>query len=169
MNKSALAIDAAIFLATFMAMVDLLSAPSSSLLAANSTMVLVLITMSVVLLAILTRRSTGGRTEQAADRTRGTPVNEMAELLKGASKGYTWNRKEIALTLKSAVNAKIGHDADHLAHETADAYLRSVLGSQTFEEFFSEDGWRATRVAGSYGYLTRLKAAVASLTQALGF
>jgi len=169
LNKTALAIDAAIFLAIFMAMVDLLSAPSSSLLAANSTMVLALTIMSVSLLAILSRRPVGKRTEQAVGRTRGTPMDEMTELLKGASKGYTWNRKEIALTLRSAVNARIDNDAGPLAHETADAYLRSVLGGQTFEEFFSEDGWRATRVAGSYGYLTRLKVVVASLTQSLGF
>ena len=168
MNKTALAIDAAILLATFMAMVDLLFAPSSSLLAANSTMILVLTIMSVALLAILTGRPAGKRAEQAVDKTRGTPMEEMTELLKGASKGYTWNRKEIALALRSAVNARIDNDAGPLAHETADAYLRSVLGGQTFEEFFSEEGWRATRVAGSHGYLTRLKAVVASLTQSLG-
>ena len=169
MNKSAIATDAAIFLATFMVVVDLLYGPSSSLLAANSTMILALTTTSVALIITLSRRPAWKRPEQAVDRMRTTPVRDMVELLKGASKGYTWNRKEIAFALRSAVNAKIDNDAGPLAHETADTYLKSVLGGQTFEEFFSEGGWRAAKVEGSYGYLTRLKAVVASLTQSLGF
>jgi hypothetical protein len=169
LNKIALVIDGGIFLGILMAAIDLSSSPGTSLLGANSTMLMALTITSVVLLAVLGTRGPGNGTPQALERARETPIEEMAGILDGASKGYTLNRKEIALNLRAAVNARIGDDASPLPHEDADAYLKNVLGSQTFEEFFSEDSWRATRVQGTHGYLTRLRLVVASLKQSLGF
>lgn len=169
MNKTTLVLGGGIFLGTLMTIVDLTSSPGTSLLGANSTMLLALTGICVMLLAVLGAKGLGNGTMQAAHPATETPIEEMAGILNGASKGYTLNRKEIALTLRAAVNVRIGSDASPLSHDEADAYLRKALGSRTFEEFFSEDGWRATRVQGTHAYLTRLKLVVASLKESLGF
>jgi hypothetical protein len=167
MNRLRIMVAAAIGLGVFMALVDTLSPPSVSLLAADSTMVLALTTISVALLASPSARLSTKKGNQAPRPTRRTPLGEMAEQLLGASKGYTLNRKEIAFALRTAVNVKIGNEASPLPNEPSDAFLRHTLGDQTFAEFFSEGGWTATRVKDSIGYLARLKVVVATLTKSL--
>lgn len=169
MNKSAVAVAAAIILGSFMALFDFTSAPSSNLLGANSTAILALTIVSVAVLATPSVKPGGKKARQNLDWARRTPMEETARRLRGASKGYTWDRKEIALTLRSAVDAKVVDETSLLPLEAVDAYLRSVLGEQSFNEFFSEDGWRATKVEASDDYLTRLRDVVTSLRQSLEF
>jgi len=167
MKRRNLLVAFALGLGVFMMILDSLSGPSQSLLAANSTMMLAVTIITVALLASPGAKPLYGSQGQVRSPTRGTPLNETTEQLKGASKGYTLNRKEIAQTLRAAVNVKIGSETNHLPNEASDAFLMSILGDQTFAEFFSEDGWKATRVSDSISYLARLKAVVVALTKSL--
>lgn len=169
MNKPAVVAAAAIALGSLMALLDFISGPSLNLLAVNSTILSALTIMSVALLATPGTVPAGKETRESFDGKRRTPMVEMVGLLKGARDGYTLNRKEIALVLRSAVDSKMGDGASPPPHETVDAYLRSALGPQSFSEFFSEDEWRSTRVESSKNYLARLKDVVTTLKQSLEF
>jgi hypothetical protein len=169
LNKAAVAAVAAVALAAFMLLQDLVSGPSLSLLALNSTILSVLMVVLVSLLAAaLTVRD--ARTNAEHFRwVRRTPVGEMAETLKGANDGFTSNRREVARTLRWAVGAKFGNETGTRSQEAVDTYLKSILSPRSFEEFFSESDWRASKVEASRGYLVRLKEVVTSVGQSLEF
>ena len=168
MNKAAILAAIAIALGSLMVALDLAYAPNLSLLAADSTILSVLTVMVVALLVARSVRPAGKETEAVAEARR-MPVDEMAELLRGALDGYTLNRKEISHMLRSALDAKKADEQGPPSHEDVDAYLRSVLGHETFSQFLSEDAWRDVRVKSSQEYLTHLRNAVTLLSESLGF
>lgn len=169
MNKATIVAVAVIVVGSLMALLDFASGPSLNLLAVNSTALAALTITLATLLATPSVELTRKETKEAFLGTRRAPMNDMVNLLEGARDGYTWNRKEIALVLRSAVDAKLGSETSTPSRENVDSYIRSVLGAQRFSEFFSESEWRATKVEGSQTYMASLKEMVTSLRQSLEF
>lgn len=166
MNRSVILPAAAITLGSMTVAFDLTYAPNLSLLAADSTL---LSALAAVIVALLVARSVkpARRESGALGEARRMPVDEMAELLRGAQEGYTLNQKEVARMLRSAVDAKKADEQGSPFHETVDTYLRSVLGQETFSRLLSEDAWRDTRVKSPQGYLSSLRNAVVLLSESL--
>jgi hypothetical protein len=168
-NKPIVFTAGALALGAFMAFVDFTSGPSQSLLAFNST---VLSGLTIILVGLLVIAWTERAPKEAREHfrwARRTPLKEMVETLRGARDGYVSNRRDIARTLRWAVEAEIEAAASSRPREEVDAYLERILDARSFLEFFSESQWRTAKVEVSVGYITRLRGVVASVEQSLGF
>lgn len=149
-----------------MAVQDLVSGPSLNLLAVNSA---VLVTLTIASIALLAFNGTGHVWTGAAaaqDRER-SPTREVLNLLEGARRGYTRDRKEIARTLRAAVEVKLGGKEGHPSREAVDSYLSKSMGQELFSELLSEDQGNAVRVKPTKEYISNLRTAVASLEMSL--
>lgn len=152
---------------SLMAVQDFVSGPSLNLLGVDSTVLVGLTIASIALLAFQGTEPVGIGSADALEYRERNPVKGMLNLLEGARRGYTLNRKEIARMLRAAVEAKLGGEEGHPSREAVDSYLSKSLGRQLFSELLSEDQGNAVRVKPSNEYISSLKDAVASLETSL--
>ena len=169
MNKTALIAAAAVVLGVIMAAVDSTSGPSLNLLAANSTILLLLTVILVGLFALGGAESAARDADRDIAPQRRAPQMEMVETLKGARDGYTTNRREIARILRRAVNARAGAGAGNRSPEAADAYLETILDAASYSEFIAGPEQMTTRVKATKGYITRVGDVVALVERSIGF
>jgi hypothetical protein len=147
---------------------DLYSGPSLELWALNSTVVAGLSVECAALLLLKGPKKKPDSSPESTSYVRTTPWRGMYNLLRGAEEGYTQNRKEIAIILRSAVAARVSSEAHGATTEEVDARILGAVGPKVYSEVFADEPSMEARVKRPGTYLPELTEGVHRLHEALG-
>jgi len=159
---------AAMALAIMMALLDVGTGPSLSLVASNSAILLVLTVCLVSLYGIAGREPAARESRDITTAEGRTLSSKMVGTLRGARDGYASSRLEVARILRGAANAKLGNSNGVESEKSSESYLRRILDPRSYSEFIAEPEEMAARVETDKLYIERLRSVVESVGRSIG-
>lgn len=167
MRLHSVVLAAAVGVGSLLSALNLLLSPSLSLLSADSTGVIALTILVLILLGLRDDRPAREAREPMVYRDR-FPAREMYSLVRGARDGYVSSRRGVASVLSGAVTARLDTSRRTPSEPEVERYLRETLGTSYTQDLFPPQAENRARVPPSPSYVSNLKVALSLLTRRLG-